>query len=444
MGLQASHPMRLRSPVFATLCLAAVISSPAAEVSVSDPESARKAVLAAKPGDVIVLAAGEWKDADLRLDGEGTAERPVTIRAEKPGETIFTGASRLRLGGSHLVVSGLFLLNLSGSEADWLEFRIDSKRRARFCRVTDCAFLEDAKFTAKEKENRWIGIYGEGNRFDHCTIQGKKNRGATVVVWLGEQDPGRHRIDANFFAGRPRLGKNGGETIRVGDSRTSMMRAGCLVEGNYFHRCDGETECISNKSCGNTYRGNWFVETQGTLTLRHGNGCLVEGNRFAGLNRGETGGIRLIGEGHRVIGNVLFGLRGEGFRGAICLVNGIPGSPENGYFQVKDAVIEGNTVFDCKDCLVIGFNDEEEATLAPTGVRFAGNSILAGPGQHAVRVVKEASETSWVNNTVRGSVEGMIPVPGFSGGPEGAPVLPESPDPSAFGAGWMRAAAGAP
>ncbi len=72
-------------------------------------------------------------------------------RAEKPGETIFTGASRIRLGGSHLVVSGLFLVNLSGANADWFEFRIDSKRRASFCRVTDCAFLEDAKIHREGK-----------------------------------------------------------------------------------------------------------------------------------------------------------------------------------------------------------------------------------------------------------------------------------------------------
>jgi poly(beta-D-mannuronate) lyase len=116
----------------------------AAEVKVSDPESARKAVRDAKPGDVIVLAAAEWKDADLRLDGEGSEAAPITIRAEEAGKTIFTGASRIRLGGSHLVVSGLWLKNLSGGGSDLFEFRIDSKRRASHCRVTDCAFTEDA------------------------------------------------------------------------------------------------------------------------------------------------------------------------------------------------------------------------------------------------------------------------------------------------------------
>ncbi len=415
-----------------------------AEVLVSDPESARKAVRDAKPGDVIVLAAGEWQDADLRLDGEGSAERPVTIRAEKAGETIFTGASRIRLGGSHLVVSGLFLRNLSGVNADWFEFRIDSKRKANFCRVTDCAFREDTSFTAKEKENHWIGIFGKENQIDRCTILGKKNRGTTLVVWLDEEGSGKHRIVGNFFGHRPRLDQNGGETIRVGDSKTSMTKADCLVQGNYFHRCDGETECISNKSCGNTYRGNWFVETDGTLTLRHGNDCLVEGNYFAGMKRGRTGGIRIIGERHRVVRNVLFGLRGDGFRSAISLVNGIPDSALNGYFQVKDAVIEGNTIIDCKDSVVIGYNDRKEASLAPDGVRFFGNRISAGEGQSAIRVVKTPTRMEWGKNTVSGAVSGIGEIPGLSGDPTSAPELPELPDPSAFGVGWMKAMSGLP
>lgn len=407
-----------------------------AEVGVSDPESARKAVRDAKPGDVIVLAAGEWRDTDLRLDGEGTAEQPITIRSEEPGKTIFTGASRIRLGGSHLVVSGVWMKNLSGGGADLFEFRIDSKRRANFCRVTNCAFTEDADFVVKEKESRWIGIYGEGNQVDRCTLQGKKNKGATLVVWLGETDPGKHRITANYFGERPRLGKNGGETIRVGDSKTSMMKAECLVEGNWFKRCDGEAECISNKSCGNTYRGNWFVETQGTLTLRHGNDCLVEGNYFAGGRREQTGGIRVIGERHRVIGNFLSGLEGDDFRSAICLVNGIPGSPANGYLQVIDARIEGNTIVDCKDAILLGHNDEDEATLAPKGTIFKGNLVLAREGRPAVRVERAGEGTVWKGNHVQGPLEGMEEVEGVRGGAVEPVELPE--EAGSFGASWMK------
>jgi poly(beta-D-mannuronate) lyase len=409
----------------------------AAEVKVSDPESARKTVRDAKPGDVIILAAGEWKDADLRLDGEGTKAAPITIRAEESGKTIFTGASRIRLGGSHLVVSGLWLKNLSGGGSDLFEFRIDSKRRASHCRVTDCAVTEDADFAVKEKENRWIGIYGSANQVDRCTILGKKNKGTTLVVWLGESDAGKHRILHNYFGERPRLGKNGGETIRIGDSKTSMMKADCLVEGNWFNRCDGETECISNKSCGNIYRRNWFFETQGTLTLRHGNDCLVEENFFYGQGRAQTGGIRVIGERHRVVGNFLTGLEGDGFRSAICLVNGIPDSPLNGYLQVIDARIEGNIILDCKEAILVGHNDVDEAMLAPKGTVFERNSVVAREGRPAVRVESAGEGTTWKDNAVEGPLEGMHEVDGVRVG-----ALPAVADPKvdaqSFGASWMK------
>jgi poly(beta-D-mannuronate) lyase len=406
----------------------------AAEVKVSDAESARKAVLGAKPGDVVVLAAGEWHDADLRLDGDGVADQPITIRAEEPGKTIFTGASRVRLGGAHLVVSGLHLKNLTGAKADCFEFRIDSKRRANHCRVTDCAFTEEPDFAAKESENRWIGIYGEGNQIDRCTIEGKKNKGATLVVWLGELDTGGHRILRNHFRERPRLGKNGGETIRVGDSKSSMMTASCLVEGNVFFHCDGETECISNKSCGNTYRGNWFLETQGTLTLRHGNDCLVEGNYFLGKGRSQTGGIRVIGERHRVIGNHLRELEGDGFRAAICLVNGIPDSPENGYLRVVGAEIRENTVVDCKESIVLAYNDVEEATMVPKGVTLEGNIVRAREGRPALRVGRALEGTVWTSNSLEGAIIGIAEEEGMRGA---ASLSVEIPEPGAHGATWQ-------
>lgn len=422
-------------PTFFALALLAV-SVQANEVKVSDPESARKAVRDAKPGDVVVLAAGEWKDADLRLDGEGMAEKPITIRAEEPGKTVFTGASRVRLGGSHLVVSGLWLRNLSGAKADWLEFRIDSKRRANFCGVTDCALTESADFSAEEKENRWVGIYGRNNVLERCRIEGKKNKGTTVVVWLGGDDLGSHRIERNHFGERPRLGKNGGETIRVGDSGSSMMEAKCLVQGNLFFHCDGETEAISNKSCGNRYLKNWFVETQGTLTLRHGNGCLVEGNVFLGNHRPQTGGIRVIGEDHVVSGNFLRDLEGDDFRSAISLINGIPDSPANGYLQVKNAVLRDNVVLDCKDSILIGHNDEDEATLAPAGVKISGNRIRAAEGRAAVRMEKAASGLEWSANTYSGTLEGIEANEGLKQAGIDDIAFPEMPPLGDFGTTW--------
>lgn len=410
----------------------------AGEMLVADAESARKAVLAAQPGDVIILKAGEWKDIDMRLDGEGADGNPITIRAEVPGATVITGASRVRLGGLHLVVSGLWLKNITGSKADWFEFRIDSKRRANHCRVTDCAFTEEASFKPKDKENRWVGFYGQDNQIDHCLIEGKKTKGASLVVWLGDDNTGSHRLLQNYFGERPALGRNGGETVRIGDSKSSMLTASCLVEGNIFYRCDGETECISNKSCGNTYRGNLFREVQGTLTLRHGNGCLVEGNVFLGGKRERTGGIRVIGEDHRVIGNHLEDLEGDGFRSAIALLNGVPDSPENGYFQVKRALIRCNTMIHCNEGILLGYNDVDEATLPPLLTRFEENRILSGSGQTAVRAGLEAIETVWEDNVFEGELAGLEVNPGLTRGEVTGTRVPALSAENEVGVTWKQ------
>lgn len=396
----------------------------AADVTVHDAESARKAVRDAAPGDRIILTAGDWRDVDLRLDGEGTSEAPITIQGGEGGGTKFVGASRVRLGGSHLVLRGLQFINLSGSQADWLEYRIDSKRRASHCRVTDCLFVEDAEFTAAEKENRWIGIYGEANQLDHCRVEGKKNKGATVVVWLGEDNAGRHLIQQNYFGPRPRLGTNGGETLRVGDSASSLQTADCLIEGNLFFQCDGETECISNKSCGNIYRGNTFREVQGTLTLRHGNDCVVEGNVFLGEKRSQTGGIRVIGERHVVRNNTLLDLEGDGFRSALVLLRGLPDSPLNGYFPVKGADISGNRIQNCQHSLVIGYHDDDEAVIPPRDCAFVGNTILAREGGVAVEVLAPLEGATWRENLVSGALEGIEAQEGLTVGKVAAEPAP--------------------
>ena len=95
-----------------------------------------------------------------------------------------------------------------------------------------------------------------------------------------EGSPNRHRIDHNHFGHRPPLRRNGGETIRVGNSWSSMSSSGTLVERNLFDRCDGELEIISSKSSDNVYRQNTLRACAGMLTLRHGNRCLVADNYF--------------------------------------------------------------------------------------------------------------------------------------------------------------------
>ena len=153
-----------------------------------------------------------------------------------------------------------------------------------------------------------------------------------------------------------------------------------LVENNLFEKCDGEIEAISNKSCENVYRHNTFLNCSATLCLRHGNRCLVEGNFFLGNQTRGSGGVRVIGEGHRVVNNYFAGLEGDESRSAIALTNGVENSPLNGYFQVKDAVIAFNTLVANKSNLAIGVAEGKKNILPPQDCLIANNIVVGQEG----------------------------------------------------------------
>lgn len=381
---------------------------PAADYPVASVDGFKSALAGIQPGDTITLREGEWRDADLIFEGEGTEEQPVVLRAAVPGKTVLTGRSRLRIAGRHLTVSGLFFRGAWHKE-DLVQFRRDSKFLATGCRLTGCA-LVDCNAPEGKSTTRWVGLYGERNRVDHCWFQGKTSPGTTLVVWL-EDRPAEHRIDHNYFGPRPELKKNGGETIRLGDSKTSMQEARCLVEANAFEACNGEAEIISNKSCGNIYRGNVFLRCSGALTLRHGNGCLVEGNCFFGEGAKGTGGVRVIGERHRVENNYFQDLAGEEGRAGLCLMNGQEDSPLHGYFPVRGAQITGNTWVNCRQPIYIGLTDEDAGNAVPVrGVVFSRNLIS---GEAAAVTERTPGEVQWTENVVSPAAAPATAIPGL-------------------------------
>lgn len=393
-------------------CLVACCTSVsvARNIPIADVEGLSRALKSIEPGDSLILREGEWRDAKIIFRAKGTSTKPITLKAAVPGKTILTGASTLRIGGEHLVVEGLLFQETDPSVSDLITFRIDSDELARYCRMTNCSVV--GKPHQNSRESRWVGLHGSNNRLDHCTLQGKSDKGSTVVVWLGERSVGGHQIDHNYFGPRERLGKNGGETIRIGDSKTSMLKANCVVEQNLFEKCNGETECISNKSCGNIYRENTFLEVSGTLTLRHGNGCLVERNVFLGNDVRGTGGIRIIGEDHIVRGNLLERLTGDDARSAISLMMGIPNSPLHRYFQVKRALVEKNSIIDCEHPLLIGLADDRNATLAPVDTIFRGN-VARSPDHAIIEARCSLDGITWQDNHFVGKKLGIPAVAGI-------------------------------
>ncbi len=367
--------------MFKCLCLLFFFVSwlSAADFLISEPDSLPAVIKKLQPGDTVVLRNGTWKDANLIIFTSGTAEKPITIRAHTPGQVILTGNSRIALGGKHVVVDGLWFQNPTGEDS--IVLRADSKKLASDCRVTNCAVTGDAPAVDPTKSSKFLSIYGSRNRVDHCYLAGKTTVGTTMVVWLAEGLEANHQIDHNHFGPRVRLGQNAGETLRVGDSKTSMFSANCLIENNLFVKCDGEAECISNKSCGNIYRFNHFKEVSGTLTLRHGNNCRVENNLFAGAGAKGTGGVRVIGEDHVVTWNRFQDLTGDRERSAISFMMGVPDSPSNLYFQVKRAIISRNTFSNCRHNIVIGMVGDKKASLPPIETAITNNLIETNLGE---------------------------------------------------------------
>ncbi|WP_309723071.1 polysaccharide lyase 6 family protein [Armatimonas sp.] len=219
------------------------------ETLLATPKELLEAAKTAVPGAVLVLKDGIWLDAELTLVARGTASKPITLRAQTPGKVVLTGSSRLRLSGEYLVVSGLWFKKGKIDSGEVIAFRTKSDVLAHHCRLTQCA-ISDVNPQDKERDTKWVSLYGTYNRVDHCDFAGKTNLGTTLVVWLAG-NPNDHRIDHNHFGPRPELGTNGGETIRVGTSDWSMSVSRTIVEDNLFERCDGETEIISSKSCEN-------------------------------------------------------------------------------------------------------------------------------------------------------------------------------------------------
>lgn len=365
--------------------------------------------LSLSAGDVVTMTNGTWSNQELTFKGNGTENNPITLKAETPGEVILTGFSKLALAGNYLIVDGLTFQDGELEGDPVVEFRTSSSSVANNSRLTNTAIINYNPWDPSE-EYKWVSIYGESNQVDHCSFIGKNHAGALLVIWIGNT-ANYHRINNNYFADIPELGDNGAETIRIGTSTNSMKDSYAIVEHNLFEDCDGEIEIISNKSCENIYRHNTFLHCEGTLTLRHGNRCSVYGNFFFGDLDKRSGGVRIIGEDHKVYNNYFQDLMSDGFRSAISLTNGVPDSPLNRYFQVKNPKVVNNTIVNCRYGITIGAGVDGELSLPPQNV-FLANNVIAdyeGRMQKAIDYDDTPEGISYVNNMIYGSKLGDTP-----------------------------------
>ena len=335
----------------------------------------KEAVESAQAGDVIVMSNGIWKDAEMVFKAKGLVDKPIILKAETPGQVFVEGQSFLKIAGQYLEVHDLYFRNGYTPINSVIQFKSDKENAAYDCKVVNCV-IENFTQLDRTKKDHWVEFWGQRNELRSCYIAGKSNNGPTVRVELkGNQHANCYHVIAdNYFGPRPRKGGPRGETMQLGDSYTSMVPAFIEVRDNFLDRCNGEVEIISSKSNYNKFTNNVFYKCEGSLVLRHGNYATIDSNWFIGDDDSDNiGGVRVINTGHWITNNYFYKLKGNEFRSAIAVMNGIPKSPLNRYNQVTDVVIAHNTWLDCISPLQfsVGSNVNKSDVLPKSEIRSA-------------------------------------------------------------------------
>jgi fibronectin type 3 domain-containing protein len=325
----------------------------------------------------------------------GSAKYPIRIKAENRGQAKLTGGTVSVSGSSHVIFDGLFFAN-SGSFG---------------ARLTNNQYItiqhSDFKLPPRSGGSTWVQIDGPNskhNQIIHNLFEDKQDIGKFIVI--GGDNPGFTGISQydviahNTFRRTLERQTNESEPIRIGESKLSLYNSYTTVEYNTFEQTDSDPEIISVKSGGNIIRYNTFIESLGTLSLRHGNGSIVYGNRFLGNGRMVgtlgTGGIRVYGEDHLIFNNYFEGLTGSKWDAAITLTNGndddaAPEKTLNKHYIAKNIMIANNTMVNNYSNIEIGFQNSGGENVFNRSVRdiTIANNIVVGSQKELIEVMTQ-------------------------------------------------------
>lgn len=356
---------------------------------VTNATALTNAINAATPGTTITLADGTWNNTFIEIEKNGTATNPITITAQNPGAVFMTGNSRVYMRGSHIIISGLIFKNPANLvvNGSYIEPVFELNQCDNCGVINNKIDAYNGTEAQKTLKFKWVYITdGQYNEIAYNSFVGKYGIGSIINDNRSLANADYLKIHHNYFADRTPINgindDNDQDAIRIGTSTTSLSDSFSEVYANYFYNYFGEIEVISNKSGKNKYYNNTFRDYGGCLTLRHGNNCEVYGNYFFAENNVFTGGVRVIGEGHKVYNNYIEGTNvkkpsgaSSSLTGGINVMNGVQNSALNGYYQVKNTQIVNNTLVNCDYALRIGTDKGGDNTLEPENLIVANNIV---------------------------------------------------------------------
>lgn len=362
-------------------------------ITVTTAANFKTAIAAMNPGDTLLVSDGTYSLSGVTINRSGTSLNPIVIKSKNLFGAKITGSSSFALSQiSNVTIEG---------------FDIDISPVSTIFKMEGCSYVRITRNWIKmttlttDQTSKWITVgdvwenavcNSHHNRIDHNLFDGKYDGGAWLVIdgshgivpAISQHD----RIDHNIFQNNTPRVTNEKETIRVGMSDISMWSAFCTVENNTFENCDGDPEIISVKSCNNTIRNNTFRSCLGTLSLRHGNNSIVEGNYFFG--EGKTGifesatigcgGVRVYGKGHTITNNYFEGLTGSKWDAACTITNGDVTSSStswSSHYLPENLIFAYNTLVNNVSNIEIGFTNNSAYNKAPVNCVIANNIVTA-------------------------------------------------------------------
>jgi poly(beta-D-mannuronate) lyase len=381
---------------------------------VNNATELNSAINSASPGTTIILADGTWNNVFVNIDKNGTSSQPITITAQNPGAVLMTGNSRVYMEGAYLTVSGLVFqdpanLVVSGGNIE----PVIELKQCNNCKIINNK-IDTYNGTESQKalKFKWILNDGQYNEIAYNSFIGKYGVGSIINDNRNSSAPDYLKIHHNYFADRTPINEvnedNDQDAIRIGNSSTSLDNSFSEVYQNYFYNFVGEVEVISNKSGQNKYYNNTFRGYSGTLTLRHGNNCEVYGNYFFAEDNIFSGGIRVIGEDHKIFNNYIEGVNStkpdgstSNATGGINVSNGRLNSAINGYYQVKNTQVINNTFVNCDYALRIGTKVSSDLDQAPENLIVA-NNLMYNSSVDDYQIVTTPSGTSVSEGNITG------------------------------------------
>lgn len=347
--------MKIKNLLWKACCMLLITGNARANsYKVSSQDECRKATMAARAGDEIIIINGTYTPWEITVGTTGTTTQPLIIRAETPGKVIFAGDVHnpaFQLTGSFTELSGIVFSGCTVFKSEGKNGLLIELKDSKFCRLTDCIFTGN---TVKTQFMPLVVVSGkaENNRVDHCQFTRNIDNQELQVKITALSIPLNTIIDHNIFKDKDKVSWkvfNGGECVQVGQDPVLLgtQYSYTIVRDNQFIHCNGEPEVISNKSSGNKYVNNYFEDCKGELVMRGGHDCVIDSNTF----KGGTGGIRVNGTHHTITNNNLSDLP-TGIR----LMYGMgKGKTEIGfYIAASDCVIKNNRISKATTGILIG------------------------------------------------------------------------------------------